>query len=143
MGINRRILSLVGCGILSGFMMSPASAQAPREIPRVVVPQLQAPIVIVPTTPSLRPSLPKSNVPVIQVPSGAVMLVPSPPPVPATASDLSCDVVQTRCANSACFPLGDKWSSYRHCLVNECQLEQQNCIDALVQNLRERARSSP
>ncbi len=113
-----------------------AHTQPLVSIPRVPTPTVQTPVVVVPqgtSTPSLEGY---KNIPVLIIPTGSVMLVPTPPPVKAEPYP-DCTVAEERCA-SLCYPLPEGWTSHRQCIARYCQIESQSCIEALVNHLEDK-----
>lgn len=106
-------------------------AQRAVGVPRVPTPSIRTPVIVVPQgVPA--PSLPDlKSAPVVEVPQGAVVLVPVPPRAREDRSSQNCTVAEEKCA-TLCYPHPQGWSSYRQCLGQFCRIEDQSCIEALV-----------
>jgi hypothetical protein len=61
-------------------------------------------------------------------------------PITEDKADRECEVAQLKCAQFECFPLAERWDSYEACLSTECKVKKQNCLEALVEMIKERRR---
>ena len=112
-----------------------SAAQRVVEVPRIVTPGIQTPVIVVPQG-AITPSLPDlKSAPVIQVPQGAVVLVPKPPPATADRSSPDCSVAEERCARF-CYPSPQRWPTYRECVRQYCEIRSESCIEALANRLQ-------
>jgi hypothetical protein len=133
--LSRR--SEMGRALLSGifitviFTTAIDEARAQRgHIVHIPMEGIRKPVLIVPegTTKSSLPDL--QNAQVVVVPQGAVVVVQ--PPVAEAGPNPDCTVAQEECANS-CYLLPNNWPTYRECLIGLCKIQDQNCIEALIE----------
>ena len=67
-----------------------------------------------------------------------IMIVPPPPPK-LERKEGDCSAHYNKCTND-CYPLPDRWSSYRTCLQYQCRDVEESCLEILVKALTERSR---
>lgn len=122
------------CGAALIIVAGTSEAQRAVEVPRVVTPGIQTPVVVVPQG-AITPSLPDlKGAPVVQVPQGAVVLIPKAPPVTTERSSPDCSVAEERCA-TFCYPLPHRWPTYRECVRQYCDIKSESCVEALANTL--------
>jgi len=121
------LLTIVGTCAAQVEIYQPPSIPVVPVAPPI---QLQNPSYSIPSSPpvSLPPAVYQN------VPAGGAS-----PSIQERAEGGDCEVAKQNCDDSDCFPLDtSRWSSYRECINAFCKIESENCLEALIKDLRER-----
>jgi hypothetical protein len=131
--MNCEIAFVVAAASIGYSTITAAQKQiAPTQTRILPIPPVAPPLTGVTTIP-----IPTQALPPVAAPAPSATVPPSLPPR-REYGDGECTLSQRTCSDQICSPPSQESQSYRQCVMLNCSIKEENCIDALIKRIRDK-----